>query len=142
MANLGIVPPNQHPGQWDASIIEQLLLVEPDPELRESRCLLLSSLRLTVHAVGYHLDLFQLLRENRYRLVVLELLRNEEHASQIAGFVRVNRPEAKILLLGQSCGDLDDWLYDDIVDPCCNPAGIVQSAQGLLEWARTGRLIR
>jgi CheY-like chemotaxis protein len=142
MENLGLKPPNQHSVQWNASFTERLLLVEPDLELRESRSLLLSSLRLTVHAAGYHLDLFQLLHENRYKLIVLELLRNEEYASQVAEFVRENWPEAKILLLGQSCGDLDDWLYDDIVDPCCNPAGIIQSAQRLLEWARTGRLIR
>jgi hypothetical protein len=58
MANPGINHPNQHPGQWDASFTEQLLLVESDAELRESRCLLLSALRLTVQAVGYHPEVF------------------------------------------------------------------------------------
>jgi hypothetical protein len=75
-------------------------------------------------------------------LIVLDMSDEEEHASQIAEFVRANWPEAKILLLGQNCRHLDDWLYDDIVDPCCNPAGFMQSAQRLLEWARTGQMVR
>jgi hypothetical protein len=142
MAELGFSSPNQPPSQWNASFVEQILLIESDTELRESRCLLLSSLRLPVHAVGCHLEVFQLLRENRYTLIVLGLLHDEERASQVAGFARANWPAAKILLLGRSCGHLDDWLYDDIVDPCCNPAGFIQSAQRLLEWARTGQLLR
>jgi DNA-binding NtrC family response regulator len=142
MANLGFDPPHQPRSQWNASFVEQILLVESDPELRESRRLLLSSLRLPVHAVDCHLEVFRLLRENRYTLIVLGLLHDEEHASQVAGFVRANWPAAKILLLGRGCGHLDDWLYDDIVDPCCNPAGLIQSAQRLLEWARTGKLLR
>ena len=69
-------------------------------------------------------------------MIVVDLLHSEEYASQIAEFVRASWPEAKLLVLGQSCGHLDDWLYDDVVDPCCNPEGLIQSAQHLLEWAR------
>jgi CheY-like chemotaxis protein len=142
MAELGFNPLNQPPSRWNASFVEQILLVESDPKLRESRCFLLSSLRLPVHAVGYPLEGFQLLRDSRFTLIVLDMSDEEEHASQIAEFVRANWPEAKILLLGQNCRHLDDWLYDDIVDPCCNPAGLMQSAQRLLEWARTGQMVR
>lgn len=141
MANPGINAPNQNLSQWNATFTEQVLLVESDSDLRESRRLLLTSLGLPVHAVGYHLEVFQLLRESHYSLIVVDLLHSEEYASQIAEFVRASWPEAKILVLGQSCGHLDDWLYDDVVDPCCNPEGLIQSAQHLLEWARTGRMI-
>jgi hypothetical protein len=141
MTNLGINAPNQSLTQWSAEFTEQALLVESHSDLRESRRLLLSSLGLPVHAVGCPIEVFQLLRESHYTLIVLDLLNSEEYASHIPEFVRANWPGAKILLLGQSCGHLDDWLYDDVVDPCCNPAGLIQSAQHLLEWARTGRMI-
>jgi hypothetical protein len=37
------------------------------------------------------------------------------------------------LLLGTDRGELDDWLYDDIVNPRNRPADFVQVARGTLE---------
>jgi hypothetical protein len=132
----------QLPGQWNVKFTEQLLLVEADPGLCESRRLLLSSLGAQVHAVHCHLEVFHLIGENHYNLIVLDVLRDPEHASQVAEFARANWPAAKILLLGPGRGCLDDWLYDDLVDPYCNPAGVIEAAQSLLDHARAERLIR
>jgi hypothetical protein len=120
-------------GQWNATFTPKTLLVESDPEIRQSRQLLFASLGLSVHAVGCYPEVFQLLGENRYQLIVLDLLHNREDASQIAQLGRVRWPEAKILLLGYSCGSLDDWLYDDLVDPRRSSSTLVESVQRLLK---------
>jgi hypothetical protein len=39
---------------------------------------------------------------------------------------------AKILLLGRPSENFDDPLYDDAVNPSCNPSGIVETADRLL----------
>jgi hypothetical protein len=142
MMNPGFNALSQLPGRWNTNLREQLLLIESDPGLCESRRLLLASLGVPVHAVHSHLEVFQQAGGNRYNLIVLDVLRDPEHAPEIAEFARVNWPEAKILLLGPGCGSLDDWLYDDLVDPYCNPAGVIESAKDLLDHARAERIIQ
>lgn len=121
---------------------ESVLFVDADPELRDSRRLLLSSLHLPVHTVESYAEVFQLPEPSHYNLVVLNIHPNERQASNVAEYVRRRWPQAKVLLLGDTCGSLPDPLYDDIVNPYCNPAGFVHSAQNLLEWTRTGRIVR
>jgi len=122
-------------------VVERVLLVDSDPGLRDLS-LLLNSPQLFVDAVRGYSEVFRLGDENRYTVVVLSERRNDHQTFQIAEYVRTRWPDAKILILGDSCGDLDDWLYDDIVDPTCNTAGFIQAVQRLLEWARTGRIHR
>jgi len=117
-----------------------VLLVDPEPGLRDLRYLLLSTLRIPVHAVGSYAEVFQLSGPDCYNLVVLCIRPNEKQASYVAEYVRRRWPKAKVLLLGKSSGCIDDPLYDDIVDPYCNPSGFVEATKRLLEWVRTGRM--
>lgn len=109
------------------------LLVDSDPELRDSRYLLLSSLHIPVHIVSSYAEVFQLTEPSCYNLVVLSTRPNDKQASYVAVFVRNRWPTAKILLLGVNCGCLDDPMYDDIVNPRCDPAEFVRTAQRLLQ---------
>jgi hypothetical protein len=120
--------------------VERVLLIASDRNLRYSRQLLTSSLGLAVDLATGPSEIFRMSREIRYNLVVLDRRGKEKQASQVAECVRTRWPKAKILLLGESSGDLDDWLYDDLVDPRGNPAVLVQFAQRMLVWARTGRI--
>jgi len=123
------------------SMAMSALLVDSDPELRDSRYLLSSSLHIPVHTVTSYAEVFLLTEPSCYNLVVLSTRPNDKQASYVAVFVRNRWPTAKILLLGENCGCLDDPMYDDIVNPRYNSAGLVQAAQRLLEWVRTGRIL-
>jgi hypothetical protein len=118
--------------------LDRVLIVDSNLELQHSRSLLLSSLGLPVDMAAGVSDVFRLSRKIRYHLVVINGIRSDGQAATIAECVRTRWPTARVLLLGESCGVLDDWLYDDLIDPGNGPAGVVQSAQAMLDWARTG----
>jgi hypothetical protein len=130
------------PARSTATQAMSVLLVEPDPELRDSRYLLLSCLRIPVLTVGSYAEVFQLLEPTCYSLIVLSIRSNERQASHVAEYMRRRWPTAKILLLGDTCGYLDDPLYDERVNACGNPSGVVKAAERLLESIQTGRIIR
>jgi len=108
------------------------LLVDSDPEFRVSRYLLSSSLHIPVHTVSSYAEVIQLTEPSSFNLVVLSIRPNDRQASYVAVFVRNRWPRAKILLLGENCGCLDDPMYDDIVNPRCDPAEFVRTAQRLM----------
>jgi hypothetical protein len=139
MLNASLLPVNAVPG-LDTKDLEQALLVDLEYELRDSRLLLLSSLHVAVHSVASYTEVFHLNDAISFSLVVLNICPSDERASDIAAYVRRRWPRAKVLLLGTGCGCVEDPLYDDIVDPCCNPAELVEVAQRLLGtvWSRTG----
>jgi hypothetical protein len=109
-----------------------ILLVEPDPELRDSRRLLLGALRHPVLAVSAYKEVCTLPADSNCGLVAIDVCFNEHEASRIAAHARRTWPKAKILLLGRPSDDFDDPLYDDAVSPSCNPSGIIESAGKLL----------
>jgi hypothetical protein len=109
-----------------------ILLVESDPYLRDSRRLLLGTLRHPVLAVSAYTDVCALPSDSNCALVAIGIATNEHEASRIAVHARRTWPMAKILLLGSPSGNFDDPLYDDAVNPSCNPSGIVESAEKLL----------
>jgi hypothetical protein len=112
--------------------LRSILLVEPDPELRHSRRLLLSALRHPVLAVSAYTEVCALPADSNCGLIAIDICPNEHEASRIAAHARRTWPNAKILLLGHPSDDFDDPLYDDAVSPYCNPSGIVESADKLL----------
>jgi len=112
--------------------LSSILLVESDPELRDSRRLLLSALRHPVLAVSAYTEVCALPEDSNCGLVAIDICPNEHEASRIAVHARRTWPKAKILLLGHPSDDFDDPLYDDAVSPACNPSGIVESADKLL----------
>lgn len=119
--------------------LERVLIVDHNLELGHSRKLLLDSLGLPVDVAAGVSEVFRLSRKIQYRLVVVNVSKINGRTARIAECIRIRWPKARILLLGDTCGELYDWLYDDIVDPTNNPAGVVSSAQLALTWARTGR---
>jgi DNA-binding NtrC family response regulator len=136
-----MLKPNQsRPDSLDDAVplnLSSILLVEPDPELRDSRRLLLSALRHPVLAVSAYTEVCALPADSNCGLVAIDICPNEYEASRIAAHARRTWPNAKILLLGHPSDDFDDPLYDDAVSPFCNPSGIVESAHKLLrvrEW--------
>lgn len=112
--------------------LSSILLVEPDPELRDSRRLLLGTLRHPVLAVGAYTEVCALPGDSNCALVAIDLSPSEHEALRIAIHLRRTWPKAKILLLGRPSDEFDDPLYDDAVNPCCNPSGIVECADKLL----------
>ena len=128
----------------DRPVCRQCLVCSSNlfPELRESRYLLLSCLRIPVLAVGSYAEVFQLLEPTCYNLLVLSIRPNERQASHVATHVLSRWPSAKILVLGGTCEYLGDPMCDERVNACCNPSGVVKAAERLLKSARTGRIFR
>jgi hypothetical protein len=122
----------------DTGDLGQALLVDLDYELRVSRLFLLTSLHVAVHSVTSYTEVFHLNDAMMFSLVILNIRPSDERASHVAAYVRRRWPSAKVLLLGTGCGCVEDPLYDDIVDPCCNPAGLIEVAQRLLGTVWSG----
>lgn len=116
-------------------VLHSILLVDPDPELRESRRSLLSSIHLPTCAVSCSSEVFGMENEASYDLVAISMSAGANDVSYIAAYVRRRWPDAKILLLGDSCGDVDDPLYDEIVDPSFNPSGFTDVSRRLIGLA-------
>jgi DNA-binding NtrC family response regulator len=131
MSNASLLSVNAATG-LDTNDLEQALLVDLEHELRDSRLLLLSSLQVAVHSVASYTEVFHLNDAISFSLVVLNICPGDERASDIAAYVRRRWPRAKVLLLGTGCGCVEVLLYDEIVEPCCNPAELVEVAQHLL----------
>jgi len=112
--------------------LSSILLVESDPELRDSRRLLLSALRHPVLAVSAYTEVCALPADSNCGLVAIDICPNEHEASRIAAHARRTWPKAKILLLGHPSDEFDDPLYDEAVNPTFNPSGIVESVDKLL----------
>lgn len=113
--------------------LASILLVEADPELRDSRRLLLGALHHPVLAVGAYKEVCRLPRESNCCLVAIDLIPSEHEAIRTAMHARRTWPGAKILLLGRPSEEFDDPLYDDAVSPCCNPSGVMELASRLLD---------
>jgi hypothetical protein len=111
------------------------LLVDPDPDLRDTRRFLLAALNLPVEAVGCSSEVFGLIPESDYGLVAINLSVGLSEVSHVAAYVRQRWPDAKILLLGESCESLDDPLYDDRVNPFRDPSAFADASKRLLAAA-------
>ena len=131
------------PGGRTVDTTSSVLLVDPDPDpdLRDSRRLLLTSRHISVLAISSYAEVYQLPELGCYNLIVLSIRPNEIKACHVAEYARRRWPKARLLLLGDSCGSLDDPLYDEIVNPSGNPSGFIEAAERLLESVRTGRIV-
>lgn len=114
-----------------AGLTAPILLVERPDELRQSRRLLLSCIHPGVQVADNPSRVFAYSPDTSFHLIVIDL-QERISAEHIAFYARRRWPGAKILLLGRSCGEFQDSLYDEIVDPCCNPVGFVEAGRRLL----------
>ena len=88
--------------------LSSILIVESDPELRDSMRLLLSALRHPVLAVSAYTEVCALPTDSNCGLVVIDICPNEHEALRIAVHARKTWPRTKILLLGHPSDDFDD----------------------------------
>lgn len=131
-------------GQQDTSQavdFPTILLIEGKDELRDSRRLLLSCIDSAVEAADMQSLGSVVPATPSIRLVVIAISGGSE-TEHTAFLVRRRWPQAKILLIGQTCGTLREELYDDIIDPCCNPVGFVEVSRRLLSEACGGSAYR
>ena len=137
MLNASVLSVNAATG-LETNDLEQALLVDLGHELLDSRLLLLSSLNIAIHCVASYTEVFHLNDAISFSLVVLNICPSDKRASDIASYVRRRWPRAKVLLIGTGCGCVEDPHYDDIVDPCCNPAALLEVVQRLrgTVWSR------
>ncbi len=107
--------------------LRTVLLVGQDPEMSSTRLYLLNALNVTVTIATGYSEACSRPERSSYSVVAIGMRAGFEEARKMALHVRRSWPNAKILLLGESTLDLDDPLYDDIVDPAFNSAALVRS---------------
>jgi hypothetical protein len=120
--------------------LSSILLVEADPELRETRRLLLTTLLHPVLALSAYIEVCKLPVDSNCCLVAIDICPSEHEAARIADHARRTWPNAKILLLGRPTDEFDDPLYDDSINPDCNPYGVLDTASRLLNPLSSRRL--
>jgi hypothetical protein len=67
-----------------------------------------------------------------YPLVILGLHPRARETAEVADFVRHRWSAARILLLESESAGIDDWLYDERVDPHPHPATVRDAAIRLM----------
>jgi hypothetical protein len=109
----------------------RILLVDAALALLESHLLLVRSIPAIVETLASFADMY-LHEERGYALVILALHPKSRESSEAAHFVRHRWSTARILLLASEPAMIDDWLYDDRIDPHLDPATICEAAIRLL----------
>ncbi len=105
----------------------RILLVGAALALRELHVALLRSIPAIVESLGSGVDMHRH-KGGAYALVVLMLRQQSREMAEAAHFVRRHWGAARILLLESESGVIDDWLYDERVDPDSSPAIMRETA--------------
>jgi len=105
----------------------RILLVDPALALHELHLTLLRSIPAIVETLGSCAELY-LHKEHSYALVILVLSPKSSETTEAADFVRHRWTAARILLLESESAMVDDWLYDERVDPHSHPATLREAA--------------
>ena len=111
-----------------------ILLVEKEDVVRDSRRLVLSRVHPVVQVVEDAAGVFNLAPDARFWLIVIDMS-DARAAERIAFYARRRWPQAKILLMGPNCAQMDDALYDDRVEPAGNPAALLEAGRRLFKSA-------
>jgi hypothetical protein len=94
----------------------RILLVDATLALRDFHLELLRSIPAFVETLDSCADMY-LHEEHAYALVILMLHTHLRETAEVAEFVRHRWRSARILLLESESRVIDDWLYDERVDP-------------------------
>lgn len=116
------------------AVVSPVMLIQRDDLLRESRRLVLSRIHPLVRVAEDLAGVFTCGPDVFFRLIVIDMS-DPRSAERVAFYARRRWPRAKILLLGSSCAQLDDFLYDDIVDPGRNAAAFLEVSRRLYKSA-------
>jgi hypothetical protein len=109
----------------------RILLVDAALALHESHLSLLRAIPATVKTLTCCADMY-VHREHDYVLVILVLPSESRETAEAAQFVRRRWSTARILLLEGEAATIDDWLYDERVDPRSHPATLREAAIRLM----------
>ncbi|MGA3132416.1 MAG: hypothetical protein ABSD59_16535 [Terracidiphilus sp.] len=109
----------------------RILLVNAALSLHDAQLLLLRSIPAIVETVASCADLYRH-EERDYALVILALHSKSKETAEAARFVRHRWSAARILLLEGESAAIDDWLYDERVDPRLHPAAVREAAKRLM----------
>jgi hypothetical protein len=114
-----------------AKRLPRILLVEEAHALRELHRWLLQSIPAVVETLACCADLYAH-QEPAYALVVLVLHSESREMARAAHFVRRRWSAARILLLESESATIDDWLYDERIDPRLQPTTLLEAAIRLM----------
>jgi hypothetical protein len=109
----------------------RILLVDAALAQHKPHLSLLRSIPATVNTLASCADMY-LHEENNYALVILVLCSESRNTSEAAHFVRHRWIGARILLLDGGSALIDDWLYDERIDPRVDPATVLGAAIRLM----------
>jgi hypothetical protein len=109
----------------------RILLVDGTHTLQDSHLLLLRSIPAIVQTLTSCADMY-LHKEHGYSLVILALHSESRETTEAAHFVRHRWSSARILLLKGESAMIDDWLYDERIEPQSQPATVQESAARLM----------
>jgi hypothetical protein len=135
--HLGLSPqtttPNRadQPPTFSANTPARILLVDGSFILSESHLLPLQSIPAIVETLGSCADMY-LHKGHGYALVILFLNCKPIETAEAAHFVRHRWSTARILLLESEPAMIDDWLYDERVEPHSHPAKLCEAAIRLI----------
>lgn len=115
----------------------RILLVDAVLALCEFHIAPLRSVPALVERLVSCADMY-LHEEDAYALVILVLHPNARETPEVAHFVRHRWSAARILLLESESASIDDWLYDERVDPNPNPSTIRDAAIRLMAEEKHG----
>lgn len=105
----------------------RILLVDAALALNESHVSLLRSIPAIVVILTSYADMY-LHEEHGYALVILALHPQARRDCEAARFVRRRWSAARVLLLESESALIDDWLYDERVNPNSHPATLREAA--------------
>ncbi len=115
----------------------RILLVDVALALNELHLELLRSIPAIVETLPSCADIY-LHEEHAYSLVILMLHTRSRETAQVAEFVRHRWRSARILLLECESPEIDDWLYDERVDPHLHPTTLREAAIRLMTQKEHG----
>ena len=115
----------------------RILLLDATRAVRERQLELLRSIPAIVETLPSCADLY-LHEEHAYSLVILMLHTHSRETAQVAEFVRHRWRSARILLLECESPEIDDWLYDERVDPHLHPTTLREAAIRLMTQKEHG----
>jgi hypothetical protein len=109
----------------------RILLVDAALALHELHLELLRSTPAIVETLASCADLY-LHEGDAYALVILGFHPQSRETPEVAHFVRHRWSVSRILLLQSESAVIDDWLYDERVDPHSHPATVCEAAIRLM----------
>jgi len=108
-----------------------ILVVNAALSLHESHVQFIRAIPAIVEIVPSCADLYSHSKRG-YALVILALDREAGETTDAANFARQQWSTAKILLIEAERATIDDWLYDERVEPDCTAEAICDAAKRLL----------